>query len=191
MPIFDLPPRRGSLRPIGPQMTAWGEALLERFRSAFPELAFEIAWHSDTVNARALFGQPRHRIVLYGGLVRHRLIGDDGLALALAHEVGHLLGGRPRHRYHFWLSCEGVADYWATRHGVRKIWPAGEVMQRTRTGARQLLALQTRGLARARSQRRRREPDGRFACLQTLPPGCRWTTWMAGLARKARPACAC
>jgi hypothetical protein len=191
VPIFDIPPRKGSLRAIDTELKTRTEALVARFREVFADLDFEIAWNSDTVNARALFGRPRNKIVLYGGLARHKAIGEDGLALALAHEVGHLLGGRPRHPYHFWLSCEGVADYWATRHGIRKVWPRGEVMQRTRDGARQLLALQSKGIVRTRPERRRRQPDGRFPCLQTLPLRCRWTTWMAGLARKSRPACAC
>jgi len=154
-------------------------------------LDFEIAWDSDTVNARALFGQPRHRVCVYGGLVRHKAIGEEGLALTLAHEVGHLLGGKPRHSYHFWLSCEGVADYWATRYGLRRLWPKAELAARFRTGARQLLALQRSAYGRLRAYRRRRDVAGQFPCLTTLPPSCRLQTWRAGLTRQPRPECAC
>jgi hypothetical protein len=189
MPFFDTPPRKGSLRPIDAAMRARAEALLERCRAAFPQLDFEIAWDSDTVNARALFGQPRCRVVVYGGLVRHKAIGEEGLALTLAHEVGHLLGGKPRHNYHFWLSCEGVADYWATRHGLRRLWPKAEVAARFRAAAAQLLRLQRHGFGS--NQRRRRDPAGRFPCLVTLPPSCRIRTWRAGLMRRPRPGCAC
>jgi hypothetical protein len=191
MPFFDTPARKGSLRPIDGAMRRRTEALVERCRAAFPQLEFEIAWDSDTVNARALFGQPKCRVVVYGGLVRHEAIGEDGLALTLAHEVGHLLGGKPKHNYHFWLSCEGVADYWATRHGLRRLWPRDELAVRFRAAAAQLLALQ-RSMARMpKTYRRRRDPAGRFPCLETLPPSCRVRTWRAGLDRRPQPACAC
>jgi hypothetical protein len=189
MPIFDTPPRKGSLRPIDAALRRRVGELLNRCREAFAELDFEVAWQSDTVNARALFGQPRHRVCLYGGLARHRLIGEEGLALALAHEAGHLLGGRPRHDYYFWLSCEGVADYWATRHGLRRLWPAEQLALRFRLGAAQLLALQRQSFHSG--QRRRRDKSGRLPCLVTLPPSCRLRTWRAGIANRPRPGCAC
>lgn len=191
MPFFDTPARSGMIRPIDKLMRARAEALVERFRGAFPGLDFEIAWASDTVNARALFGQPRNRVCLYGGMVRHKMMGEEGLALTLAHEVGHLLGGKPRHKYHFWLSCEGVADYWAARHGLRKIWPRAELASRLRQGARQLLNLQRSGFVKTPAYRRRREPGGRFPCLTTLPASCRLRTWRAGLERRPMPDCAC
>lgn len=191
MPIFDTPPRNGSLRPVDADMRAGTEALVARFRRAFAEIDFEIAWASDTVNARALFGQPRNKVVLYGGLVRHKAMGEEGLTLALAHEVGHLLGGKPRHPYHFWLSCEGVADYWATRHGIRRIWQGAERASRLRLGAHQLLKLQRSTLRGLPVSRRRRDGGGHYPCLVTLPPSCRWRTWMAGLRNEARPFCAC
>jgi hypothetical protein len=191
MPFFDTPPRKGSLRPIDAAMRASTEAILERCRAAFPQLDFEVAWDSDTVNARALFGQPRHRVVVYGGLVRHKSIGQEGLSLTLAHEVGHLLGGKPKHSYHFWLSCEGVADYWATRHGLRRLWPKHELAARFTAGAQQLLKLQRAMAGRSLPFPRRRGPDGRFPCLVTLPPSCRLRTWRAGLRRLPTPVCSC
>ena len=191
MPIFDAPARPGMLRPITPDMKAAVEALVGRFRTAFPQLDFEIAWRSDTVNARALRGTGRRRICLYGGMARHKMIGEDGLALTLAHEIGHVLGGRPRHPYHFWLSCEGVADYWATRHGLRRIWPRAECAARLRNGARQLLNLQRSGFVKTAAYRRRREAGGRFPCLVSLPPSCRMRTWRAGLQGRPMPDCAC
>lgn len=191
MPFFDVLARPGMLRPVTAEMKKAAEVLVGRFRAALPQLDFEIAWTSDTVNARALFGRPRHRVCLYGGLVRHKMMADDGLALALAHEVGHLLGGKPRHPYHFWLSCEGVADYWAARHGLRKIWPRSELPIRLRAGARQLLNLQRSGFRNTPAYRRRRDAGGRYPCLATLPPSCRMRTWLAGLHRRRMPDCAC
>ncbi len=191
MPIFDTPPRKGSLRPVDGGMRERTEALVARFRQAFADIDFEIAWASDTVNARALFGQPRNKVVLYGGLIRHKTMGEEGLTLALAHEVGHLLGGKPRHPYHFWLSCEGVADYWATRHGIRRIWPGEQLAARLRLAGRQLLTLQRSTLRGVPVSRRRRDGAGRYPCFATLPPSCRWRTWMAGVRRSARPSCAC
>jgi Zn-dependent protease with chaperone function len=67
--------------------------LLDKFSRAFPEVIYELRWESPTINAQAWrLGSARY-VWVYGGLVRHRAITKYGLALMLAHETGHHLGG--------------------------------------------------------------------------------------------------
>ena len=80
--------------------------LLSMFAKAFPEITYDLFWGSRTVNAQAWYsGEIRH-VVLYGGLVRHRLVSRNCLALTLAHETGHhlggLLGGKNSYATCFW-----------------------------------------------------------------------------------------
>ena len=75
------------------------------------------------------------QVVIYGGLVRHRHVRWQGLALAIAHEIGHLKGGPPT--TYDWLSTDGRADEWAATVGLPAVFgqAAAEV---ARAGADQL-----------------------------------------------------
>jgi hypothetical protein len=59
---------------------------------------------------------------LYGGLIRHRRIGFAGLAVALAHETGHHLGGLPHLAFYKWLSSEERATEWAMTIGLKVVF---------------------------------------------------------------------
>lgn len=96
--------------------------LLDKFGHAFPEVTYELRWESPTINAQAWqLGSARY-VRVYGGLVRHQAITKYGLALMLAHETGHHLGGLPRDPAMPWLTWQGQADYWAARSAMPKIW---------------------------------------------------------------------
>src|SRR4051794_1147550 len=87
--------------------------LLHRFGCEFSEITYELHWGSPSVNAQAWrFGSARF-VRVYGGLVRHPAISKYGLALILAHETGHHLGGFPSDPAMPWLTWQGQADYWA------------------------------------------------------------------------------
>lgn len=73
-------------------------------------------------NAQAFVDGDKKRVRLYGGLVRHRYIGSAGLAVALAHETGHHLGGAPSMKYLHWLSSEDRATEWAITVGLPEIY---------------------------------------------------------------------
>jgi len=89
--------------------------LLKKFGHAFPEITYELFWESPTINAQAWrLGSARY-VRVYGGLVRYRAISKCGLALMLAHETGHHLGGSPRDPDMTWMTWQGQADYWAAR----------------------------------------------------------------------------
>jgi hypothetical protein len=80
------------------------------------DLAVELA------NAQAFLEDQTRRVRLYGGLVRHRKIGFAGLAVTLAHETGHHLGGPPHLRFYQWLSSEERATEWAATEGLQKVF---------------------------------------------------------------------
>lgn len=119
MPIFDdiISP---SL--VWPVEARWplrrAQALLERFRAHFPNIYFDMYWETRLMNAQAYIGEKGRSVRLYGGLGRHREVGVEGIAFALAHEVGHHLGGEPRHEFYTIISSEERANEWAEDEGL-------------------------------------------------------------------------
>jgi hypothetical protein len=114
--------------------------LLQKFARVFPQITYQFVWESPTLNAQAWrLGSDRY-VRLYGGLVRHSALSKFGLALTLAHETGHHLGGLPRDPDMRWMTWQGQADYWAARTGMPLVF--GEKARRmTMRGARELLIL--------------------------------------------------
>ena len=72
--------------------------------------------------------------------MRHRRIGSAGLAVALAHETGHHLGGAPYLKFCRLLSSEERATEWAMTVGLKTVFGrrAGPIGDR---GSRQLEAV--------------------------------------------------
>jgi hypothetical protein len=79
-------------------------------------------WTDATVNANASQSGSNWNVNMYGGLARHETITEDGFALVLCHETGHLLGGAPKIAgfMNKWASNEGQADYFANLKCLRK-----------------------------------------------------------------------
>src|SRR5262245_7988071 len=69
--------------------------LTGRFAAEFPDIEYKLFWESAIINAQAWLEGDRKHVTVYGGLVRHPTIRSSGLALMLAHETGHHLGGPP------------------------------------------------------------------------------------------------
>jgi Zn-dependent protease with chaperone function len=85
--------------------------LLEAFGRAFPRITYELLWESSSINAQAWrLGAARY-VRVYGGLARHPIVTKSGLALMLAHETGHHLGGPPSDPATPWLTWQGQADF--------------------------------------------------------------------------------
>jgi hypothetical protein len=151
--------------------------LLRQFGEAFPEITYELFWESPSVNAQAWrLGSARY-VRVYGGLVRHQAITKYGLALMLAHETGHHLGGPPTDPAMPWLSWQGQADYWAARIAMPKIW-GPRACAATLRAAREMIEIH--GLLA--SQLEDDEPD--------LSPDCRYSIWYSGAHDKDMPSCA-
>jgi hypothetical protein len=114
---------------------------------------------------------------VYGGLVRHRSITKPGLALALAHETGHHLGGLPRDPDMPWITWQGQADYWAACEAMPLVFgQRARVM--TLRGARQLLNLHSELAAQFEGD----EP--------TLSAECRYDILRSGALGLGLPLCA-
>jgi hypothetical protein len=94
------------------------DEVVARFASIFGDVHIEVVWESDSLNAQAFRLGPAAHIRIYGGLARHRDIGREGLAVAIAHELGHHNGGAPASRHYHWLSTDRRADEWALTVGL-------------------------------------------------------------------------
>lgn len=119
MPIFDdiISPKL-----VWPVDAHWplrrAKGLIERFRACFPDIYFDMYWETRLMNAQAYIGEKGRSVRLYGGLGRHREVGVEGIAFALAHEVGHHLGGEPHHEFYTTISSEKRANEWAEETGL-------------------------------------------------------------------------
>jgi hypothetical protein len=162
-----LPSRRSQLRRRSVAL-----ALLDKFGHAFSGVTYDLLWESPTINAQAWrLGNVRH-VTVYGGLVRHAAITLPGLALAIAHETGHHLGGPPRDPQMPWMTWQGQADYWAARTAMPLVFgPQARFI--TLRGARQILKLHKDLFAESD------EPD--------LSPECRYFIFRAGASGDESP----
>lgn len=150
------------------------EELLGLFAAAYPQIQYSLMWDSGLLNAQAWrLGEARH-VYVYGGLARHPKVTRPGLALAIAHETGHHLGGRPRDPFLTWMSWEGCADYWAASIGMPTVFGA-DADATTVQGARQIANLQ-RELAGTRN-----DP------LPEFSPRQRSAVFRAGMMRAGLP----
>ncbi len=141
MPLFDASVPRRLLWPIdAPWPRRRARALLEKFQSCFPAITYDMDLEVELANAQAFLDDKGKRVRLYGGLVRHRRVGSAGLAVALAHETGHHLGGPPFLQFYRWLSSEERATEWALTVGMQKAF-----------GRRRVAAIAKRGVDQLRS----------------------------------------
>jgi hypothetical protein len=119
LPIFDdvVPPEH-----VWPVDAHWpmhrAQGLMARFRAKFPALHYDLFWETRLMNAQAFLAPKGRCVRLYGGLGRHRWVGIEGLAFALAHETGHHLAGPPYLPFYSSLSSEERANEWATETGL-------------------------------------------------------------------------
>lgn len=80
-------------------------------------------WTNPTVNASASKWGTTWTINMYGGLARRPEITEDGFALVLCHESGHLLAGFPFYDDQE-MAVEGQSDYESTHSCAKEIWKA-------------------------------------------------------------------
>lgn len=78
-------------------------------------------WTFASANPFAYRSQDKWTLELFGGLARHPLMTEDAFALAVCHELGHLLGGAPKFKDPIkqLYSNEGEADYFAALKCLR------------------------------------------------------------------------
>jgi hypothetical protein len=90
-------------------------------KSLGADLTINKLWNDPTRNANAEKLDKKWVVNVYGGMFRHKDMTEDGFALVVCHEVGHLLGGAPfLNNQVFDLSVEGQADYWGSAICLKK-----------------------------------------------------------------------
>jgi hypothetical protein len=106
-----------------------GVYLLDRlFRPAFKDIEFHFDWFSYTVNSHSWVDDDHKKnVLLSGGLLRLKGFDLQGVALALAHEVGHLEGKPDIGRSG--VTCEGEADWWAGYAVLPQLWFAQDYFE--------------------------------------------------------------
>jgi hypothetical protein len=151
--------------------------LMAQFGKAFPEITYQLVWESTTINSQAWrLGSERY-VRVYGGLVRHPKMTKPGLALMLAHETGHHLGGPAYDPDMPWISWQGQADYWAASKGMKKVFGL-HARKMTMRGALQILELH------------RDFEDGPQEDGPNLASECRHNIFLAGARGRELPECA-
>ena len=90
MPTWSETPLPDMLRTLDDTVTLQKAQQIEAlFKGFYPEINFVLNWNDNTANAYARLDQGKRYVFMLGGLVRHKSIGWQGLALVYAHEVGH------------------------------------------------------------------------------------------------------
>jgi hypothetical protein len=147
MPVFDdiISPEL-----VWPVEARWpllrAKALIARYRSKFITIHYDLDWETRLLNAQAFPGREGPCVRLYGGLARHRRVGIEGLAFALAHETGHHLGGEPRHEFYASISSEERATEWAVSDGLPALFDQVTARRYASLGYAQLTAIWSRYL---------------------------------------------
>ncbi len=114
--------------------------LINRFSIVFANIEYDLLWDATIINAQAWRSANQKRVTVYGGLARYPSVTASGLALILAHETGHHLGGRPLDPDLRWPTWQGQADYWAAAEGMPKVF-GPKARRMTFRGAEQIAAL--------------------------------------------------
>ena len=114
----------------------------EKFERAFPDVEIRHTFNnSENLQCFADIIGTKKIISIGGGLIRHKVIQEEGMALVIAHEIGHHKagsGGKYSNPPNDWSYCEDVADSWAAYVGLKKIWPdPNKYRQAVKNGAEQ------------------------------------------------------
>ena len=181
----------GSLRPLDDTVTLeTAKYVAWLFKRIYSEVEIEVEqhWGDNTVNAYAWQEGGKKHVALLGGLIRHRAIKAEGLALVTAHEIGHHYGGPPT--YSNGLSCGGQADYWGAWRAMREVAPGGEYFQQMRPAIDQLDDLFSNGLLMGASPAHQRQIFEASRGCSHPPAPCRKETYLAAMRLDPKPDCA-
>lgn len=158
----------------------WTEYLCTHFKAFYPDVSYRVDWYDEEVNAYAWVQNGTRYVALKGGLIRLASLEIEGIALIIAHELGHHYAGTPT--YPGGLSCEGQADYYAALVIMRRAW-FGEMY----------LTMMDKAIAQLRNFFGFIPLVGAVPATAgcSHPPGtCRIETYTAAVELKPKPACA-
>ena len=91
------------------------------FEPAYPDINFLFNWYDEQTNAASWVDgiSGNSYVYLSGGMARIKGFDIEGVTLAIAQEVGHLIG---RPRLENGVTCEGQADWFAGSVVLRTVW---------------------------------------------------------------------
>ena len=163
---------------------AWAEYLTTQYKAFYPDVIYEIDWYNNEVNAYAWIENGKRYVSLLGGLIRDPDLEIEGIALILAHELGHHYGGPPTYP-NSPLSCEGQADFYGANNIMRVTWFGSfyyDVMIKA-------IAQMAKFFGAAAFQEDHYQAAALAGCSH--PAGqCRVDTYWAAVDLKEKPACA-
>ena len=144
--------------------------LVERVRDRLG-VDIRLRWSSNSSVISYEKGQP---VTVPRGLVQHPGMTADGLALILAHESAHARGKQ----------IEADADYWAARHGLRKLWgKEGFSRDRALRAAQSALECQFSEAFNVNCRQQKIEINATgYPTVQS-----RWIIYKAGILKRSRP----
>jgi hypothetical protein len=90
-------------------------------------------WNEKIINANVNRDKKYEGTVeinMYGGLARRQEITPAGFAIVLCHELGHAYAGAPYVYTPTELSAEGLADWYSTRHCLKRVWERVPTLQK-------------------------------------------------------------
>src|ERR1700694_1862932 len=104
-----------------PERLALLDTILLDFRTAFPELHFELRLDRRVINAQAILLDGKRCVLIYGGLGLHPRLAENSLTFVFLHEAGHHLAVGPRLPFNLSLACDCVSDHWAAGEGAERL----------------------------------------------------------------------
>ncbi|MEH6877968.1 hypothetical protein [Priestia megaterium] len=186
----------GSFRSFNDSISrAWTEYLFELFQRFYPEINYTLDWEEELPNAYAWIDNGKRYIRVTGGLARSKDIEMEGLALAMAHEISHHYGGDPVYPDDG-LSCEGQADFYASRNVMRKVWFGEYYITVMEKAIKQIAAFFAASFSKEDEDVGREVaflPEGdekNIISCDHPPDDCRIETFNAGVDLKPKPSCA-
>jgi hypothetical protein len=101
-----------------PERLALLDTMLVDFRTAFPDLHFELRLDRRIINAQAILLEGKRCVLVYGGMALHPKLGENSLSFVFLHEAGHHLAVGERLPFNLSLACDCVSDHWAAGEGA-------------------------------------------------------------------------
>jgi hypothetical protein len=101
-----------------PERLALLDMMFVDFRTAFPDLHFELRLDRRVINAQAILLDGKRCVLIYGGLALHPSLAENSLTFVFLHETGHHLAVGPRLPFNLSLACDCVSDRWAAGEGA-------------------------------------------------------------------------
>ncbi|NOU77447.1 hypothetical protein GC101_00985 [Paenibacillus sp. LMG 31459] len=172
---------------LDPVSRSWIDYLFTQFKLHYPDINFSVDWNNDEVNAYAWISNGERHVQILGGLVRSTTLELEGLALVVAHEIGHHYGGEPTYPGST-LSCEGQADFYGARNVMRKVWFGEFYISVTEKAISQLADFF--GVASTDMDKQAAFMGKNTNGCEHPPGDCRIETYNAAVDLKPKPACA-